>query len=312
MQNDIPKVSIGIPVFNGERYLAEALDSILNQTFTDYEVIISDNASADQTRDICEYYQNKDRRIRFYANEENRGAAWNYNRVFELSKGKYFKWAAHDDYLAPNFLERCVRILDKDSSAILAYPRTVIVDHNGKTIENWLDDFDLRSPTPSRRYKQYHQRLLQRPWCIPVFGLIRRNILASTRLIGNYLESDRVLLAELVLRGAFVELPEHLFFRRFHEKMSVRAPKTIEENVAWWDPENRGKIVLPKLRLLAAYTSAITSAPINRVEKEKCFITNLWWLASDRRRKIRHELVRAAKKKIFGHTITTQNKERAV
>ena len=113
------KLSIGMPIYNGDEFLKEAIESLLNQTFEDFEIIISDNASTDQTQQICRYYADLDPRIRYYRCKENLGAAWNYNRVFELSYGEYFKWAAHDDYCAPSFFERCVEALDRDRNIIL-------------------------------------------------------------------------------------------------------------------------------------------------------------------------------------------------
>ena len=107
----MPRVSIGIPVYNGGRFIKEAIDSILAQTFEDFELILSDNASTDETEEICKEYATLDRRIRYYRNEENLGAAKNYNRVFELSNGEYFKWASHDDLCAPEYLERCIAAL---------------------------------------------------------------------------------------------------------------------------------------------------------------------------------------------------------
>jgi glycosyltransferase involved in cell wall biosynthesis len=118
-----PRVSIGLPVYNGENYLAETLDSILAQTFTDFEVIISDNASTDRTETICRQYAAQDRRIRYLRNTSNLGAAKNYNRVFELSQGEYFKWNGHDDPLAPVFLERCVAVLDRHPGVVLCFAR---------------------------------------------------------------------------------------------------------------------------------------------------------------------------------------------
>ena len=108
-----PRVSIGLPVYNGERWLAEALDSLLAQTYSDFELIISDNGSTDDTQAICEEYAARDRRIRYIRQEINRGLAWNWNCVFEESAGDYFKWAACDDLYHPTFLERCVQILDQ-------------------------------------------------------------------------------------------------------------------------------------------------------------------------------------------------------
>jgi glycosyltransferase involved in cell wall biosynthesis len=105
MTSKIPRVSIGLPVFNGEKYLAEALDSILSQTYRDFKLIISDNASTDRTEQICREYAAKDRRIRYYRNEKNIGAPKNFNRVFELSSGKYFRWDAFTHPSAkPNYL----------------------------------------------------------------------------------------------------------------------------------------------------------------------------------------------------------------
>src|SRR5687767_9303189 len=119
-----PRVSIGLPVFNGESHLALALDSVLAQTFGDFELVISDNGSTDSTRQICEDYAKRDARIRYLRSDENRGAAWNYNRVFERSRGAFFKWMAHDDLIAPQYLERCVEALDRaPATTVLAFPR---------------------------------------------------------------------------------------------------------------------------------------------------------------------------------------------
>jgi Glycosyltransferases involved in cell wall biogenesis len=155
-----PKVSIGLPVFNGEKYLREAIDSILAQTFTDFELIISDNASTDRTEEICKEYEAKDPRVRYYRNELNLGAAPNYNRLVELSRGEYFKWACHDDLCAPEFLEKCVEILEQNSPIILCYTRTLIIDENGKPIlDDFGDDLNLQMPKPHERYGRYHEAL---------------------------------------------------------------------------------------------------------------------------------------------------------
>ena len=108
MTQNKPRVSIGLPIYNGENLVIETLDSFLSQTFSDFEVIISDNGSIDRTQQICEDYAAKDGRIKYYRNLKNLGVAPNLNRVFELSSGEYFKWADHDDLLAPDFLLRCV------------------------------------------------------------------------------------------------------------------------------------------------------------------------------------------------------------
>src|SRR5512139_3267591 len=124
MNPDKPRVSIGVPVYNGENFLKDALDSLLAQTFKDFEIVIADNVSTDQTEEICRSYAAKDARIRYYRNETNIGAGPNHNRVFELSRGEYFKWVCHDDMCAPEFLERCIEVLDRDPSVVLCHAET--------------------------------------------------------------------------------------------------------------------------------------------------------------------------------------------
>ncbi|NES80204.1 MAG: glycosyltransferase family 2 protein [Moorea sp. SIO2B7] len=130
--NTTPRVSIGLPVYNGEKFLKQAIDSILAQTFKDFELIISDNASTDKTEQICREYAAKDKRISYYRNNENRGAAWNFKYTFDLARAKYFKWAAHDDVCATNFLASCVEVLDNDPSVVLSYPKTIFTKADGQ------------------------------------------------------------------------------------------------------------------------------------------------------------------------------------
>ena len=127
-----PRVSVGLPVYNGERYLRLAIDSILAQTFEDFELIISDNASTDHTEEICREYAARDPRVIYIRQPRNRGGAWNFNHVVELARGEYLKWAAHDDVLAPTFLKECVAALDRLPGTVLASPRTVKIDESGK------------------------------------------------------------------------------------------------------------------------------------------------------------------------------------
>ena len=204
-----PCVSIDMPLYNAEKFLEETLDSLLAQTFDDFEIIISDNASTDRTAFICHSYMSKDSRIRYVRNETNLGAAFNYNRTFELSSGKYFKWAASDDLCAPDYLAKCVSVLEAHPETVLCYPRTTIINENGKPIRQYHDGLDLRSPNVSERFSWAVQRILE---CNAVFGLIRSDVLRKTPKIGNYTASDRVLLVELTLHGQFYELPEYLFF----------------------------------------------------------------------------------------------------
>ena len=129
-----PRVSMGLPVYNGEQYLATALDSLLAQTFTDFEIVISDNASTDATEEICRRYAARDARIRYVRQPENRGSVFNFNHVFELARGEYYRWHAHDDVCAPTFLDRCVELLDQDPTIVGCHSLKVKIDQGGRVL----------------------------------------------------------------------------------------------------------------------------------------------------------------------------------
>lgn len=176
-----PKVSIGLPVFNGEQFLREAIDSILNQTFTDFELIICDNCSTDSTREICQDYQSKDPRIRYYRNEVNLGGANNANLTFQLSVGEYFRWAAYDDICSPQLLEKCVEVLDNNPSVVLSYGQTIKIDGRGETIGESLTRIG-DSESPHARLLSIASRSHQ---CEVIYGLYRADLLRSTCLHKN-------------------------------------------------------------------------------------------------------------------------------
>jgi glycosyltransferase involved in cell wall biosynthesis len=204
----IPLVSVGLYVYNGQRFIKEALDSILNQTFSNFELIISDNASTDRTAEIAEAYARRDNRIRYYRNEKNRGAGWNWWRVYELAVAKYFKWAAVDDLLEPDFLRRCVGILESDPGCVIAYAQTKEVNEIGAFIKNYAAPIKAASKDPVSRFREM---ILTDHNCYQIFGVIRMSALRQLPRHGIYVNGDRVLLARLALLGRFFEVPEPLF-----------------------------------------------------------------------------------------------------
>ncbi|UBF27329.1 glycosyltransferase [Kovacikia minuta CCNUW1] len=139
MSDRLPRVSVGLAVYNGENYIREAIDSILAQTFEDFELIISDNASTDKTQEICLEYAARDQRIRYDRADRNRGAAWNQNRVFELSTGTYYKLAAHDDVIAPDYLAKCVAVLDQNPAVVLCHSWTRSINEKSEIVEDLGD-----------------------------------------------------------------------------------------------------------------------------------------------------------------------------
>jgi glycosyltransferase involved in cell wall biosynthesis len=273
-----PRVSIGLPVFNGEKYLAEALDSILAQTYANFELIISDNASTDSTEEICQAYAARDQRIHYVRNEKNLGASENFNRVFKLSSGVYFKWATHDDSCASTFLERCVEVLDRDPSVVLCYTRAQVIDEHGVVLLDYDAKPGVSSPEPRERFYECicvrHPQITIVP--VMVFGLIRASTLKKTRLIGNYTSSDGVLLGELALRGRFYEVPEFLFSYRRHREQSCMAYGRYRVG-AWYDPRKAGKITFPHWRLLIEHFNSVGRVLRSWYERVRCYVYLFWW-----------------------------------
>ncbi|MBN1422521.1 MAG: glycosyltransferase [Planctomycetes bacterium] len=271
-----PRVSIGLPVFDGEAFLETAIDSILCQTFRDFELILSDNGSTDRTPEICRAYAERDPRVRWERSDTNRGAAWNFNRVVELARGEYFKWVAHDDACAPAFVERCVEVLDGDPEVVLSYPRALDIDEEGRVIGENHWPLPIDDPRADQRFRYL---ICPEHPCLVVFGVMRTEVLRRTRLIGNYVASDRVLLADLGLRGRFRQVPEPLLLHRQHPGRSVRAFRDARKRLAWFDPKRAKRIPFPEWRLLREYIGLIRRVPLGGGERARCAVQILRWLA---------------------------------
>ena len=278
VKKHLPKVSIGMPVCNGENYIREAIDSILAQTFEEFELVISDNASTDRTGEICLEYAARDPRIKYVRNPVNIGAAKNYNATFDLSSGEYFKWAAHDDILDRNFLVACVKSLDKDPSVVVCFPEIVKIDDCGRQVGTYQEDNRIR--VDSRKpHERFRDLIDLRHWTISVFGLIRSEVLRKTPLIGSYVGSDRCLMAELCLFGPFHRIPEKLFFRRDHAGSSVEKFKLIQKRWGWFDPDKAGKIPFPHWRYVREYIISVRKSPLDLSEKIYCYLyTGRWFI----------------------------------
>jgi glycosyltransferase involved in cell wall biosynthesis len=275
-----PKVSIGLPVYNGENYLAVALESILSQDYEDFELIISDNASQDRTAAICKKFSESDSRVKYSRLEVNQGAAPNYQRVFQLASGKYFKWAAHDDACLPGFLKGCVETLEQaPASVVLVYPRTQIIDAEGLVTR--VDDECLASSDPRPHRRASHViRNVDLAW--PLFGLIRSDVLRKTRLIDRFIGSDYVLLAELAMLGQLLEIPEVLFQRRVHPGMSNLVHQTRSQWLAWMDSSQARfrSLLPPHVQLGWECAKSATRLPLTSMEKVLCCLTvpSAWYL----------------------------------
>jgi len=256
----IPTSSIGLPVYNGENYIEQAIQSAMKQDFEDFELIISDNASTDGTEMICRHYAETDPRIIYVRHPRNIGAAKNYNYVFHLARGRYFNWLAHDDVLGPEFLSICLKGFEKNSeSTMLVYPTFKYIDEAEQEIPTEISTCVETSAV--RPAKRLYETLEQLGIVTSIFGMFRRDMLARTRLIGSYVASDYVLLVECALLGNIVRLgggPQ--FQRRLHKDGSQRANKTPEQVANWFDPDAVAD-PRPTRRLTREYLNAICMTP---------------------------------------------------
>jgi len=282
-----PKLSIGLPVYNGSDYLALTIESLLAQTWTDYELIISDNGSTDSTPDIIRHYADADKRIRTYRSDENLGAWRNLNKVFEEGRGEYFVFVSHDDLYEPDFLATAMETLDLDQDALGCYARTEVIDAGGEQIKIIENDEKFASESPSDRVAA---AVFFAP-AIIAFGIYRRAVLERTSLFEPYAGSDRTFAIELALAGRLVGLGGALFKYRRHDGQSYGSKyPTRRARIAWWDPSKADTRTYPTWRLVAEFSSRIRKAELPVAERIKCFSSVGHW-ALRRRRDLFRELI---------------------
>lgn len=227
MSADSPRVSIGLPVYNGQKHIVGAIESVLKQTFGNFELLISDNASTDNTEAICRDFAARDSRIKYYRQEHNLGSVQNFNKVFELSRGEYFKWFGFDDWLHPEFLESCVGKLDTDSSLVLCYCHEKYYTVESEYICSLNQPHNVVS---HKTYKRFHQIMWCRTLIDPTYAVIRRSALEKTSLISNLLQADDILAVELSLLGRFGHIRRYLSYRRAQPKTPMERMDRIEQS----------------------------------------------------------------------------------
>ena len=258
-----PLVSIGLPVYNGARFLAQAFDSLLGQSFRNVELIVSDNASTDESAAICQAYALRDSRVRYIRQAENIGAPRNWNFVTEQARGKYFKWSTANDFCADVMLEKCVAAMERDPRIVLCHGKTCLVDEETDVREEYQQDIAITDPRPSERFKMICRELALNN---AQSGLIRLDVLRCTRLDRPYPGGDRALMAELALYGHIVLLPEVLLYRRIGRD-SFSSLLSSAELQAFFDPQARQRPGFNQMRLHLDYLRTVASAPINAREK---------------------------------------------
>jgi glycosyltransferase involved in cell wall biosynthesis len=261
-------VSIGLPVYNGENYLREAIDSVLAQTYADWELIISDNASTDATGDICRAYAAADRRIHYHRNETNVGAAPNYNRVWHLSSGRYFKWLAHDDRLKPRYLEVTTAALEARPDVVLC---NTVVDYIGGQGEHlgYYRSVIARTDIP-RAAARFAVMILESHTNVDFFGLIRRDAMVGSLLHQSFSGADKAFLAQMALRGRLLQLEEPLVEMREHPARYTRATASARTKRAWHDTQAKSHVDIPVLTLYRTSRELVATENLTEQDRKEC------------------------------------------
>lgn len=265
MIHESQTISVGMPVFNGESHLEDAIRSLLSQTNDDFTLYISDNASTDRTQEICLDFAKTDQRVIYARNQTNVGAAKNYSLVYHRASAKYFRWFNADDVCEPTLHERCLAILDAHPDVVMTYGNSLLIDGEGKTIGWYQDSLDLRDDDAADRFIQYLDNV---GLTNEIYGLIRKSALEHTSLMGDgsYPAADVVLMAELALNGQFWRIDETLFRRRMHDKSISQYRGDVELETAFWRGQS-GSFALPTWKKHAAFLRAVARSPLTVSER---------------------------------------------
>ncbi|MGH3903807.1 MAG: glycosyltransferase family 2 protein [Pseudonocardiaceae bacterium] len=276
----VPRLSVGLPVYNGEQYLSEALDALLGQSYEDFELIISDNASTDGTPDICRRYLAQDLRIRYVRQPRNIGAAPNHNFVFRQARGELFKWASHDDLYGRDLLLRCVEALDAHPHVVLSHAWTAMIDGSGNITRTPTYPLATDSLYAAERFRS----MLFVDGGDDIYGVIRADVLRRIAPHDSYHHADRTLVAEIGLHGPFYQVPDWLYFRRDHPDRAERARPTKRARCANLDPRRADRLRHPTVRLLADYVwgfvAAVRHSRLSPADRRLCYRHLAQWLAS--------------------------------
>jgi glycosyltransferase involved in cell wall biosynthesis len=285
--NTAPRLTIGLPVYNGETYLAQAIDALLGQTYENFELIISDNASVDATPAICRRYERSDSRVRYTRQPSNIGAAPNHNFLVREARGELFKWAGADDLFARDLLERCIGELDEYPEVVLAHSWTAAIDSANNVTQSLRYPLKTDAPVAPERFRsmifgdgQADSGLIRAD---DMYGVMRTKVLRRVAPHNSFYHSDRVFMTEVALHGPFRQIPDWLYFRRDHGDRPQHATPTIRGWCANLDPRRGNKWLNPTPRLLAefllGYATAIARSPLSAADRATCYGYLAKWMA---------------------------------
>jgi len=212
-QTNLPLVSIGVPLYNEAKYLKQTLESLVAQDYPNIEIIISDNASSDNTGEICQKFVEHYSHIKYHRFDKNYGSITNFLYTAENSYGKYFMFAAGHDLWHPSFISKAVRIMENDDEIALCYARATRIDSCGNTLQLAKNTMDLRGMPAHKRLEHLVNNI---SGADPIYGLIRASYMHYLKAFSSnpVWGADQVLLARFTLLGTIAHIPEVLFFWR--------------------------------------------------------------------------------------------------
>lgn len=260
-----PKVVIGLPVYNGQKYLGAAIESHLSQSYGDFILTISDNGSTDATQEICEDFARRDSRIRYQRSSENRGILWNHRQVMSAieSPEQYFRWAGADDIMGADLLQSMVGVLDSCSDVVAVMPDTKNIDEAGNIIGSMERSLDLQA---ADAYQRARDVLLANYQHVVAYGLLRVSTLRAMRTKPDYIGWDPIFLWELALRGKIVQPAGPTLLRRFHAGSISRVKKATEMR-KWVEPNARAGMEFPHWTWNYEHWRALLHTPLRSREK---------------------------------------------
>ncbi len=264
MSSRAARVTIGVPAYNAERFLPLTLESLVDQTYRDIEIVVVDNASTDGTADVVREFAKRDDRVRYHRNERNIGAGRNFIRCVELTNTEFFRWQSADDYSAPTFVEQCVQVLDAHPDVIQAYPKAILIDENGVELERYEERIGTVAGSPRERYLHVMRSIRLSNG---LYGVMRTDLLKKTAIHGSYAGADVVVQAEIALYGKIWELPDFLYFRRMHS--GAHSAMTAAQRNAFFNPGRPRRRELTNWLHLRERLKAVARSPLPPREKTK-------------------------------------------
>jgi Glycosyl transferase family 2 len=280
-----PLVTVGLLVYNGERYLERALHALLAQDYPQLELVVSDNASTDATSAIGRRAARDDSRIRYVRNRTAVGALENFNLTLARARGIYYMGAGVDDEWKPTMVSRCVGVLEADEDVVVAYPEATLIDLDGRPLDRLTDRVDTRGLGPTDRLRLIREKIRS---LHVVSGVVRTDALRAIGGAQRIWAPDVPMVVGLALRGSFAQLPERLFAKRIdaaEEVLTQRWKERIMRTALGDQVEVEGRAAASMEDLLRELrdvcVQVILDAPLPRRERTMIASEMLVWFERD-------------------------------